>query len=83
MFLELEVIGQSNKFILFSSPLSFGIFHSFNVGNTLLAKYSCTKSLVPICSDTTQNSPTASQHGDPCSISHRGLVNPKIRTSGL
>jgi hypothetical protein len=83
MFLELEVIGLSNKFILFFSPLSFGIFHSFNVGNTLLVKYSCTKSLVPTCSDTTRNSPIASRHGDPCNMSHRGLVNPKVRTSGL
>jgi hypothetical protein len=73
MFLELEVIGQSNKFI----------FHSFNVRNTLLAKYSCSKSLVLICSDTTQNSPIAARHGDPCTMSHRGLVNPKVRSSGL
>jgi hypothetical protein len=48
-----------------------------------LARYSCTRSLVLICSATTLNSATASWHGDPGFILHKGLVIPKLKLSGL
>jgi hypothetical protein len=47
-----------------------------------LARNSCTGSLVLICSATTLNSAMASWHGDPGFMLHKGLVIPKLKTSG-
>jgi hypothetical protein len=53
-----------------------------DVGYIRLARYSCTKSLVLICSATTLNSTSASWHADPSCMLHRGLVIPSLRTVG-
>jgi hypothetical protein len=73
----------SNKFILFPSSFFFGILHLLEVGKVLFAKYSCTKSLVPICPATTLNSTSASWHGEPSCMLHSGLVMPKLNFKGL
>jgi hypothetical protein len=58
------------------------MLQSLDIGDVLLAIYSCTRSLVLICSATTLNSATDSWHADPSFMLHRGLVIPKFRDSG-
>jgi hypothetical protein len=83
MSLEFVVVGQPDKFSLLLFPSSFGMAHSLIVGNTLKAKNSCTKSLVPMCSAIILNSASAVWVGPSGVMLHWGLVSPKISSSGL
>jgi hypothetical protein len=82
LFLKFKAIWESYKLIL-SPLLFFGIPQSLEVGNVLFAKYSCTRSLVLISAATTLNSTSASWHGEPSCIWHKGLVITKLNFMGL
>lgn len=81
--LKLEPIWQPNKLNFFPSSFFFGIPYPPNVGKVLLAKYSCTKSRVLMCSAMTLNSTSANWHGEPSCMLHNGLVMSKLNSKGL
>jgi hypothetical protein len=83
IFLTLTRLVVVSVFVNFSFALFTPPSRRLSTGNTLLARYSCTRSLVLIYSATTLNSATACWHGDPDNMRHKGLVSPKLKLSGL
>jgi hypothetical protein len=81
--LKFELVWQLDKFKFFPSSFLFGIPYPPDDGKVLLAKYSCTKSRVLMCSTTTLNSTSTNWHGEPSYMLHNGLVMPKLSFKGL
>jgi hypothetical protein len=83
LFLKFKTIGEPYKFMLFPPSFFFGIPQLREVGNVLFAKYSYTRSLVLISAATTLNSTSATRHGEPSYIWHKGLVILKFSFIGF
>jgi hypothetical protein len=83
LFLKLETVREPNKFVLLPPSFFLGIPQPLEVGNTLFAKNSCTRSLVLTSAAITLNSTSATWHGEPSYIWHKGLVILKLNISGF